>query len=243
MIWFLRFDMTEHEITDAAIAFAQANKKQIAKKLTDKKLFPAEGHPVSVFMAGSPGAGKTESAMKLIEKFSDDNSILRIDSDEVRCEFEDYNGKNSSLFQAATSILVDKMHDIALDQKQSFVFDGTLSNLERVIENIDRSLSPKRNREVFIVYVYQDPVQAWEFVKKRAEKDGRVVPKEAFIEQYFAARANVNKTKDMFGKKIQVDLIVKDIDGTDLRYKENITVIDSYIKEKYSVNDLNNSLQ
>jgi UDP-N-acetylglucosamine kinase len=34
-------------------------------------------HPISVFMAGSPGAGKTESAIELIEQLG--SPIIRID--------------------------------------------------------------------------------------------------------------------------------------------------------------------
>ncbi|HED38669.1 MAG TPA: Zeta toxin [Ignavibacteria bacterium] len=235
--------MNDEEIVLKAIDFAKKNKKQIANRLTDVKKFPAESHPVSVFMAGSPGAGKTESAEELIQRFSNNNSILRIDSDELRCEFEDYDGQNSLLFQGPTSIIVDKMHDIALEQKQSFIFDGTLSNLEKSVDNIKRSLSRSKNRDVFIVYVYQDPIQAWEFVKARALKDGRVVPKDAFIKQYFSARLNVNKIKEMFGNKVQVDLIIKNIDGTNLKYKENINIIDNNIKEKYSNGELNEVLE
>jgi adenylylsulfate kinase-like enzyme len=232
--------MSDAEIREKAVSFAKKNKRLIALSHTDMKKFPPEPHPISVFMAGSPGAGKTESARELIGKFSNDSSILRIDSDELRCEFEDYNGSNSALFQAATSIIVEKIHDLALEQRQSFVFDGTLSNFDKAVENIKRSV--KKNRDVFIVYVYQDPIQAWEFVKARASKDGRVVPKEAFISQYFAAHANVNKIKKLFGSQVRVDLIVKNIDGTNLRYKENIAVIDSSIKEKYSKETLNSIL-
>lgn len=235
--------MEDQEVIEKANKFANKNKKTIAKKYTNPDVYTPEQHPVSVFMAGSPGAGKTESANALIQKFTDNGPIMHIDSDELRCEFEDYNGTNSSLFQAATSILVDKIHDLALKQKQSFVFDGTFSNLEKGIQNIERSLDKKRNREVFIVYVYQDPVQAWEFVKKRAQKDGRVVPKEVFVEQYFAARSNVNKVKEMFGNGIKVDLIEKNIDGSNLRYKENISVIDNYVKEKYSEDTLSEVLE
>lgn len=232
--------MNDEEIIEKAIDFAKKNKKQIAQRLTRVEDFPNEPHPVSVFMAGSPGAGKTESAKELIEKFSNDGSILRIDSDEVRCEFENYNGQNSSLFQGSTSIIVEKMHDFALKQKQSFIFDGTLSNLKKTVENIKRSLNKKR--DVFIVYVYQNPTQAWEFVKKRAEKDGRVVPKDAFVKQYFAARLNVNKIKEMFNDKVQIDLVIKNIDGTDFKYKENIIIVDNHIKEKYSEGDLSDIL-
>ena len=228
--------MTEEElkISEKAIEFARTNKKDIVKKLTNSEQFPSDEIPVSVFMAGSPGAGKTESAINLISKFSKDKNILHIDTDNLREEFEDYNGTNSSLFQGATSIIADKMQDCALKQKQSYVFDGTLTNLERTRDNIDRNLSPKRNRKVFIVYVYQDPVQAWKFVIEREKKDGRMVPKDSFIDKYLAARENVNFLKKEYGNKIKVDIIVKNLDGSDFKYRENIDMVDNYVPEAYS---------
>ena len=232
--------MSDTPLAATARDYANKNKKKIALRYTNKSVYPPEEFPVSVFMAGSPGAGKTESADALINKLSNDGSVLHIDPDLLRSEFTQYNGTNSSDFQSATAILVDRIHDIALKQQQSFVFDGTFSNLNRSIENIERSL--KRGREVFIVYVYQDPIQAWSFVQKRADKDGRNVPKEAFIEQYFAARLNVNAVKRQFKNQVQVDLIVKNIDGSNELYKENIDVIDNYVKENYSERALANEL-
>jgi predicted ABC-type ATPase len=226
--------MTEQEliIQEWAKQFARKNKDKMAKDLTDPTIYLSDNFPVSVFMAGSPGAGKTESSRNLIETLKDDHSILRIDPDDLRSKFEAYTGRNSSLFIAATSIIADRMQDYALQNSQSFIFDGTFSNLERSRENIKRSLG--KGRFVQIVYVYQEPVQAWEFVKAREIKDGRKVPKEAFIGQYFMARNNVNLLKNEFGSQIQVDLITKNIDGTDLSYRKNIDTIDPYAPEKYN---------
>lgn len=226
--------MTEDErIEQEAIAFARANKKVIARELTDTTRFPPDSKPVSVFMAGSPGAGKTESSERLIERLSGDgHSVLRIDSDDLRSRFAGYNGKNSSLFQGATSIIADRMQDVAIDQCQSYVFDGTLSNLDRARQNIQRCL--QHERTVQILYVYQDPLQAWKFVVAREQRDGRAVPKESFIEQYFAARANAQKLKEEFGSKIRVDLIVKNIDGSDFSYKDNADLIDRHIPRRYT---------
>lgn len=230
--------MTEEEnlIKQRAEEFARKNKESIAKELTNPKIFLPDQFPVSVFMAGSPGAGKTESSKNLIEKLTkDSHSVLRIDPDELRFRFVEYNGKNSSIFIGATSILADKIHDRALKNGQSFVFDGTLSNFERSIENIKRSLDKKRF--VQIVYVYQEPLQAWDFVKAREIKDGRKVPRDAFIKDYFLARCNANLLKEKFSN-IKVDLVVKNIDGTDFNYRENIDIIDNYIPEKYTKKEL-----
>ncbi|MDP3724390.1 MAG: zeta toxin family protein, partial [bacterium] len=116
-------DEAEARIEAEAIAFARAHKKEVARELTDSTKFPSDATPVSVFMAGSPGAGKTESSQNLIAKLTDDgHAVLRIDSDELRGRFESYTGSNSHLFQGATSIFAECMHDAALKNNQSFVF-------------------------------------------------------------------------------------------------------------------------
>jgi ATP-dependent Clp protease ATP-binding subunit ClpA len=74
---------------DQAMSFARLHKKTIAKRRTDRALYPPEQDPVSVFMAGSPGAGKTEASIALVNLFAD-TAILRIDPDELRSEFSDY---------------------------------------------------------------------------------------------------------------------------------------------------------
>lgn len=229
--------MSDEEIKAGAEAFANANKKRVAAEQTDTNLFLPDEHPVSVFMAGSPGAGKTESSKNLIEKFSKDHScVLRIDPDDLRVLLPGYSGTNSSIFQGAASILVERIHDEALKKGQSFIFDGTFSNLRKARENIQRSL--KRGRFVQILYVYQEPLQAWRFVKAREKKDGRVIPPAAFVEEYFGARENIAILKREFGSEIQIDIIIKNIDGSDYGYHENIGSIDGYIKEGYNRDSL-----
>ena len=177
--------------------------------------------------------------MALLDELEDtekNRKVLRIDPDELREEFEDYSGSNSSLFQPAVSILVEKIHDLALKQRQSFILDGTLSSYEIAEKNIERSL--KQNRQVQILYVYLDPEQAWRFVQAREKEEGRNIPPERFIDQYFAARENVNKLKNKFGKEISVDLILKNIDGSQKLYKSGIDQIDHHIQENYTRTDI-----
>ncbi len=236
--------MSEEELKtkDEAEEWARNNKKKIALEKTSKKIYPPEDNPVSVFMAGSPGAGKTESSKNLLQKLSKNkNNIIRIDPDELRIFFQKYTGNNSSLFHTAVSILAEKIHDIAIDNNQSFIFDGTFSKIEKARHNISRSLN--RGRFVQIYYVYQDPLQAWEFVKAREKIEGRNIPKSKFIEQYFSSRETVNTLKKEFSKDIGIDLLVKNIDGTDQYYQANIDNIDSYVVEKYTRESLNDLLQ
>lgn len=225
----------ERDTSDRALCFARLNKKSIAKRRTDKILYPTEEAPVSVFMAGSPGAGKTEASLALVNLFAD-TAILRIDPDELRGEFSSYTGGNAWLFQAGVSILVEKILDFALDQRQSFILDGTFSNLAVARRNIERSL--KKGRFVQILYVYQDPFLAWDFVQAREEAEGRRIRKEHFIEQYFAARDVVNALKLEYGRDVHVDLLLKHIDNSGRLYKAGVDKIDYHIPEKHTQADL-----
>jgi len=53
------------KIIESAVAFAKKNRTKIARELTDKTKYPAEENPVSVFMAGSPGAGRRRYQSRL----------------------------------------------------------------------------------------------------------------------------------------------------------------------------------
>ncbi len=222
----------QQQTKEQAMAFARKEKKAIAREFTDKEKHGPESEPVSVFMAGSPGAGKTEASIALIEGLSaDDMQVLRIDPDELRCLLPGYTGANSWLFQGAVSILVGKIHDLVLTQQQSFLLDGTLSNYHIAAKNIKRSL--KKGRVVQILYVYQKPELAWEFVLARERSEGRHIPVARFIEQYFAARKVVNSLKKEFGRAIRVDLLLKNTDNSNRFYKAGVEQIDSHIPENY----------
>lgn len=229
----------EARIEQEALDFAKAQKKAIAKRLTDPTIYLPEENPVSVFMAGSPGAGKTEASIELIERIG--TPVIRIDPDELRKECPGYNGENAWLFQGAVSVLVEKIHDIALAEGQSFLLDGTLSRYEIARRNIDRSL--KKNRAVQILYVYQEPQLAWEFVKAREAAEGRRIRPDSFVEQYFAAREVVNRLKSELGNQIDVDLLLKNNDNSQRMYRAGVDKIDHHIPEKYSRSDVEEMLK
>lgn len=234
-------EQTDMELTDEelqtkneALEYAKKNKKVIGKKLTDREVYVVEDSPVSVFMAGSPGAGKTEASKALIEEF--DSRILRLDIDELRNLLPGYKGGNAHLFQGGASILLEKAHDFALQQRQSFILDGTMADFNIAKRNIERSL--KRQRLVQILFVYQDPKQAWKFVQAREKVEGRKVLPDKFVSQYFSSRETVNQLKQEFHDHIKLDLLIKHIDGSTRHYHSNVNQIDSHIKEIYSPDEL-----
>lgn len=226
--------MTEAELAihDRAIKFAKANGKAIARRIADPEIFLGEDNPVSVFMAGSPGAGKTEASIELLATLDGPDRILRIDPDELRSEFSDYDGANAWLFQGAASLLVEKIHDLALGQKQTFLLDGTLSRFKVAETNVDRSL--RKGRLVQILYVYQQPQSAWKFVKAREIAEGRRIRPETFVEQFFAAQEVVQQLKVKFKQDIKIDVLLKNIDGSHRQYHANVDQIESFIPEKFT---------
>lgn len=221
----------EQRIHDAAINFAKANRKAIARRLTDPAIYPPEAEPVSVFMAGSPGAGKTEASLELIARFTG-WPILRIDPDELREELPGYAGSNAWLFQAAVARVVDAVLDRAFHHDQSFVLDGTFSSYEVARKNVERSLD--KRRQVQILYVYQEPMLAWGFVQAREASEGRRIEPAQFIDQYFGAREVVNRLKAELGSALHVDLLMKNNDNSHRFYQAGVDRVDSHIPERVS---------
>ena len=232
--------LSEENIKKEAIDFVKnkENVRKLIQEFADVEKIAPDTTPVSVFMAGSPGAGKTEFSKELINVLWDNNRnlVARIDADEIRNKLPGYVGGNAYLFQGAVSIAVEKIHDSVLKNRQNFILDGTLSNFEKAKDNIERSLN--KSRTVFIFYIYQDPIIAWEFTVRREEKDGRRILRETFIEQFISAKQVVDRLKEHFGKKITVYLVEKDFKNQVIQFKENIDKIDSHIKLKYTRNQL-----
>lgn len=220
----------ELEIQSKAIEFAKRNRTKICRRLTDKAVFIPEPSPVSVFMSGSPGAGKTEFSTNFVSQLEGggSNKILRLDPDDFRTEFEDYTGSNSYLFQSAVSLLVERCLDFIHKNKQSFLLDGTLASYGVAEKNIKRSLDKKR--DILIIFVYQRPELAWQFVKAREKVEGRRIRPEHFVKQFFGAQEVVESLKSTFGKQIRVDVIIKDNDGKTKNHHSNVDSLKPFLK-------------
>ena len=224
--------------SEKAKEFIKKNKDLLFEKFASSKIYQPNENPISLFMAGSPGAGKTEYSKRFIERF--DSNIVRIDADEIREIIPQYNGANSDVVQGAASIAVDILYSYTLKNKYDLLLDGTFAKFDIAYRNIERSIN--KNREVAIHYIYQDPLVAWEFTKKREKLEGRRVPKKIFIESFLNAKNNVVKIKSIFKDDIKVYLVIKDYSNS---IKESYldVHIDSYLKTKYSERKLNEMLK
>ncbi|GAC19627.1 zeta toxin family protein [Paraglaciecola arctica] len=233
----MKLSTEEQAISARAVRFAKKNRTSICRRLTDSTIYLPEESPVSVFMSGSPGAGKTESSKELVASISDDETpVLRLDPDDLREEFEEYNGSNSYLFQRGIVTLVERSLDYIFKNNQSFILDGTLASYHVAEKNIQRSLD--KGRDVLIIFVYQHPKLAWEFVKAREKVEGRKILPEHFVEQFIGSQNVIQALKDKFGKKIKVDLLIKYNDGTTRAYHSNVSSLKPYIKPSYTVEEI-----
>ena len=223
--------------SEDAKKFIKKNKSLLFEKFASDKIYKPNDKPISLFMAGSPGAGKTEYSKRFIKKF--DSDMVRIDADDIREIIPQYNGANSYVVQGAASIAVDILYNYVLKNKYNLLLDGTFAKFDIVYRNVKRSVN--KNRKVIICYVYQDPLIAWAFTKKREKIEGRMVPKKAFVEAFVNARKNVIKIKSIFKDKVKVYLIIKNYNNN---IKESYfdVCIDSYLKIKYSEEKLNKIL-
>jgi predicted ABC-type ATPase len=218
------------DLKTESIKFIKQNKRLIIDKFITGIERESNDKLLTVFMAGSPGAGKTEFSKRFIA--GRENSCVRIDADDIRELIPGYNGKNSDEVQSAASIGVEKLYDCILKYKYEAIIDGTLASYRVAERNIERAL--KRNRIVYLFYIYQDPIIAWFFTKTREKLEGRVVTKEIFIEVFFKAYENVNKLKHKFGNNIEVYVIEKNFDHDLVIFEKNVVSIDSVTHITYN---------
>lgn len=222
-------DDNSQEMRDCADEYVRRNRKAIVDAVTSK--VTPEKNPVSIFMAGSPGAGKTETSIQLLSRAE---NVLRIDADELRECFREcgYDGANSHIFQKAATRLVHEIHNAALKKRINFLLDGTFAVESVARENIRRSL--KRGRSVYVVFVYQAPAKAWHFVQQREAAEGRRVRPKDFAKKFCASQEVANKMKAEFGEQVMLDLVYKDLDNAVEFYKSNVDNVLNYIGEQYT---------
>lgn len=241
--------MTDEELRAAAMAEVREKKRQLIEKFVGAS-FPSVTTPVAIFMAGSPGAGKTEFSKNFAQAFArgdfrtafptdidlEFSPIVRIDPDEIRGELSQYDGRNAHLFQAAVSAGVNRLIDYCQDKRKSFILDGTFSKLQVAKGNVERALGKKR--PVIIAYLYQDPMVAWDFTQQREKLEGRRITKEIFVDDLFAAKDVVQRIKDEFGPRVQVWFIKRDLGSPIYTVELNVDKIDGVVKIPYSKEEL-----
>jgi len=220
----------DENISQSAIKFVKSHKKEIKEHFAGDSVCLPDEKPISIFMAGSPGAGKTEFS----KRFLADAKItaVRIDADEIRDFIPLYNGCNASDVQGGSAIAVEYIYDYVIKKKKNMILDATFADYEKSLNNVQRSINKARHIEIY--YLYQDPLVAWKFTKYRQELEGRIVPKEVFVDSFFKACENANRVKEEFGKQVQLHIVIKNFENGLDKLKLNVDSIDPYVKMIYN---------
>lgn len=187
-----------------------SNKRLLINEFASLNDYPSPKYPIIIFMAGSPGAGKSEFVKqfkKSIEIVVGSPPVI-IDPDAIREVLPGYTGANSYIFQRPISIAVDDLFRSVLNNNQSAIIDSTLSDFTRAKQNIDKVLI--KYPGVIISYIFQDPTIAWHFTRIREATEGRNIRKIDFINKFLGARETVNRVKQEYGNKVQLNLVLKD---------------------------------
>jgi predicted ABC-type ATPase len=236
----------DEDIKKIAESFARKNRDKIARRLTDSAVYKPDAAPSSIFMAGSPGAGKTEFSQALVSIFEHaiKGRVIRIDGDELRGILPGYTGGNSYLFQRAVSMIIEKIHDYVLHNGQTFILDGTFSSEVVAVKNIRRSLL--KGRKVIVMYLYQKPEVAWKFTRDRELIEGRNIPKDAFIKHFLGAKETISKIRSSFGAEVTIFLVRKNFETHKVDDVVEITPdnqsIDEYLDRVYTKDNLESIL-
>lgn len=227
----------DDEIIQAETAFQwiKYNHLKVIERFVDRKELIADNEPVTIFMAGSPGAGKTEVSKRLVSRFT--KKPVRIDADEIRSICPGYIGSNAHIFQKAATKGVNILYDYVLKHNINTILDGTFAYADS-LKNIERSLNHKRQVEVF--FVYQDPLQAWDFTKKREAIEHRMVSAEVFIDAFIKSQEHVHEAKQHFGDRIEVNLLIKDFERDLEQLELNVQTIGQFIQMRYTRDELIN---
>lgn len=187
-------------------------KEKYARTYLDKFNLTPCSKPAAIIMAGIPGAGKTEYALELVEKYKKSGEhILVIDLDEVRKLFPNYTGENAHNYQSAASTVVDRIVDITVNNRYNFILDGTLQNYDVAHKNISRLLLERYGYRggISIHYVIRNKDIAWEFTQKREKVQHRKVDRPIFDEACKNVVINVKRIKEEFKDEVEVNLIIK----------------------------------
>lgn len=227
--------MTQEENIDE---WVRKHKKLFARKLIRDAGVERSGEPTAIFMAGLPGAGKTEFAKNLIKNLG--VKVIRLDMDEIAAQIESYSPQKADKFRVGASALLNRTFDKVVIGGYDFVMDGTFGGTSAV-RNIDRVV--KHGYAVKVIYVYQNPAVAWQYTLAREKIEHRAINMQGFVDSYFRTIGNLHGLKE-HGEAVKVDIVVKNDSNSVKEWRRNISVkdIDHIVKFEYNEKELKEKL-
>lgn len=217
--------------------FPDITKKAFVEDFIKKSGAKPNSNPSAFFMAGLPGAGKTEFSKNLI-KLVNGAKAVRIDMDEIATQIKGYRPEIADEYRGQASKLMNGIYDKVLKEKLEFIMDGTFGS-KSSISNIKRAT--KHNYIVKIIYIIQDPKVAWHFTLAREKVEHRSINIDGFAKTYFNIIDNILMVKPLMEKydRITVDIVIKNEENEIESWIPNVrSNIDILLKTSYNIKTL-----
>ncbi|OGL31202.1 hypothetical protein A3F37_02420 [Candidatus Saccharibacteria bacterium RIFCSPHIGHO2_12_FULL_41_12] len=216
--------------------WAKKNRKKIAEKIISASGAVPVDKPIAIFMAGIPGAGKTE----FLEQFlaSSPDPFVKIDLDTIVEYFENYSADKYYMYRDSANPIIEKTLDIVTEKKYNFALDGTFAH-SKGAHNIQRALN--HGYFVGLFYIYQDPLVAWDITKAREIDTKRGIERKGFLKACEEVPNNVQKIIDDLGDKVYVVSVVKD-NLNRYSFNRGAKRVDDFGKRTYNKDELNRKI-
>ena len=220
---------------DKQSEWVKANKNRFAKDFIAKSGTIPDERSTAIFMAGLPGAGKTEISKQLSIIIK--RKFIRLDMDEIATQIPGYKAEKADEFRGGASELLNKIYDMIMSKGLDFIMDGTFGS-KNSIPNIKRAISHGYMIKIF--YVVQDPKKAWHFTKEREKIEHRAIDLDGFVGSYFNTIENLKEVLKNKHDNITLDIIKKDSYNRIKEWYGNVNIddIDKNLKRYYNKESL-----
>ena len=220
-------------------SWARKNKNSFANKMITSSGVQPHPEPAAFFMAGLPGAGKTEFTQSLIKELG--LKVVCIDMDEIATHIDKYDPLKADAFREAATDLLNAVYDRTLHRKVDFIMDGTFRSANS-LRNIERAI--EKGYAIKVFFISQEPEIAWEFTQAREKVEKRAIDKQGFINGYFDIYDNIKTLDELGYNNVTLDLVVKDGSNKVGAWYENISIkdIDGLVNTRYTKDELERRL-
>lgn len=213
------------------ITWARQNKKSLIAKVVTSHAAKPQDMPIAIFMAGIPGAGKTEFIKRLFGPSAD---AVIIDLDEIVKLFPGYSPDKYYLYRSAGFIILDECVTYCRKKKLNFILDGTFG-YTKALENIKHAL---KRHDVVIMYVWKDPSQAWQHTKDRELIEKRKIDRKGFIHSCANVPDNLKKVRERYGENLPIVAFKRNESNDDYTITRDPREVDKIINIRYTEEEL-----
>lgn len=220
--------------------WVRRHRKEFARKLIKDSGAEKLGKSAGIFMAGLPGAGKTEFTKSWIANSK--LKVVRLDMDEIASQIETYSPRKADKFRKAASALLSRTYDSVVKDGYDFIMDGTFGG-QSAIQNIERAV--KHGYKIKVIYIYQAPQIAWQYTIAREKVEYRAISLDGFLKSYYKTLRNLGRLEDFSSEQVSIDLVEKDELNkiAKVYYIIPIKDIDNYVNIEYNEESLRKKIE